>query len=338
MVKDSRFISSLPAVRGVEVYDSTIVVKRHRRDSNHGRGVRGEITELSSSSLGRLAFVAFNTPAYFASMITLTYPGKFPGDGRDIKVHLDRFLKWYRRTYPDELYLWWLEFQRRGAPHFHILTTVNLASLGTLSTITRKSGKKWQTHYPAWRQMRETWAKLGGGLTAWEVINDQEGGKKYAAKYATKAYQKKVPKAFQNVGRFWGHSRDGVKPEIKTAYLCDETTLRQALERGGWEYLPDDGGLLYRELFQASKFLDVGSLANSADLDADYLSHEDLVYGETGLYPLLVLRNEHVKASEKLLSQSSCYCCLNCGVESVVWSGQCSSCGEWHSLKRIDTE
>lgn len=308
----------LSEVRGVEIYASTVITKRFGRVGS-GNTERQEILNLSTDSLANLAFIAFNTPAHFPSMMTLTYPAKFSNEGRQIKEHLDNFLRWYKYHYQGHKYLWFLEFQRRGAPHFHLLSTVDLGEYGKLATVRRvKDGKRqtWQTHWETWKEQEQAWKKLGGGLTAWEVINDVEGGKKYAARYATKAHQKAVPPTYRNVGRFWGHSREGVKPDPSGFYECSEAQLREALKRGGWEHLPDDGELIYRELFQAAKAIDLSLLTQVATLErpkveparpilpADYPS----VRGQVG------------------------YLCQICGTICDKWAGQCVSCGEWHTL------
>lgn len=292
-------------VKGVEVYSSTVVVKRYAKLPHQHEHKRREILNLSADSLARLAFIAFNTPAQFPSLITLTYPDILD-DGVKVKYDLNQFLAWYRYHFPGRLYFWWLEFQRRGSPHFHVLTSLDLAGLGRLATIHRQNGDTWQTHWDTWQKLEAAWGKLGGGMTAWEVINDQEGGKKYAAAYATKAYQKAVPEGFRDVGRFWGHSREGVKPEPNGYYECSEAQLREALERGGWEYLPDDAGFLFRELYQAASAIDVGMLRPAPK-------------PEPAGYALPV-------------RSQSAYKCQSCGGVFSLWRGQCSDCEEWHTL------
>ena len=52
-------------------------------------------------------------------MLTLTYPADFPMDGLLVKNHWRRFRQWMVRN-GGKTGLWVLEFQKRGAPHFHI--------------------------------------------------------------------------------------------------------------------------------------------------------------------------------------------------------------------------
>lgn len=54
--------------------------------------------------------------------VTLTYHNRWPSDQAGIQRHLARFLAAFRRKYPHGHYCWRIEFQRRGAPHFHLIT------------------------------------------------------------------------------------------------------------------------------------------------------------------------------------------------------------------------
>ena len=62
-----------------------------------------------------------NQPA----MVTLTYPGKWEDvapNGPTVKKHLEAFYTRYERAWGENIVcVWKLEFQRRGAPHIHIL-------------------------------------------------------------------------------------------------------------------------------------------------------------------------------------------------------------------------
>lgn len=54
-------------------------------------------------------------------MITLTYPREYSKDGQTVRKNRDNFLRFCRREFGNPDYLWFLEFQRRGAPHIHLL-------------------------------------------------------------------------------------------------------------------------------------------------------------------------------------------------------------------------
>ena len=66
--------------------------------------------------------IAQATDVEFRSMLTLTYPRQFPKDGHIVKKDLNALLQKVRRNIEGE-YLWFLEFQTRGAPHIHLLLT-----------------------------------------------------------------------------------------------------------------------------------------------------------------------------------------------------------------------
>lgn len=59
------------------------------------------------------------------AMVTLTYPGDWVAvapDGPTVKRHLKAFFQRYERAWSEKWRgVWKLEFQRRGAPHFHLL-------------------------------------------------------------------------------------------------------------------------------------------------------------------------------------------------------------------------
>lgn len=62
------------------------------------------------------------------AMITLTYPGDWEvvaPDGEAVKMHLRALFKRFARAWGrDWVGIWKMEFQRRGAPHFHLLMGV----------------------------------------------------------------------------------------------------------------------------------------------------------------------------------------------------------------------
>lgn len=177
-------------------------------------GERGKITELSAASLARLRLVAVNTETEWQSIATLTYPADFPGDGEAVKADVNAILTRLRERHPGLRYLWFLEFQKRGAPHLHILLGVDLGTRLARLCVRRGVAIMHNPDETDW--LRRAWTRTIGhrGIVTehairvtWEKINDPDGGAKYAAKYATKPEQKLVPEAFQNVGRFWASDR-----------------------------------------------------------------------------------------------------------------------------------
>jgi len=85
-----------------------------------------------------------------------------------------------------ESIIWFLEFQTRGAPHFHFLATGWIPK----------------------QFVADAWAAVSGGIakacSRVEGLKHPEAAGAYAAKYAAKNEQKAVPPEYKDVGRFWG--------------------------------------------------------------------------------------------------------------------------------------
>jgi len=153
---------------------------------------RGEISSLSSSSAARMRRYLRACRAEYSVFITLTYPRVYPTDGIIVKRHLRRFLDRYAYIAGDGFSaFWFIEFQERGAPHFHIFGTHEIPK----------------------EHLSEMWYRIVDSgderhLQAGTRIESMRAGRfgtvSYASKYALKQSQKAVPENFTNVGRFWG--------------------------------------------------------------------------------------------------------------------------------------
>lgn len=91
-------------------------------DNSSVGGLRGVITEFSSAARRRLLELVnrLTVPAD-SSFLTLTYPAEFPGPA-EAKLHFQAFRKRLERMVGRPVAaIWRLEFQRRGAPHFHVM-------------------------------------------------------------------------------------------------------------------------------------------------------------------------------------------------------------------------
>jgi hypothetical protein len=233
----------LPPVVGVELYRQDAVVVRQGSARGPVEWVRSEVSEFSVASRKRLAFVASNTDVDLRVMITLTYPRVFPCDGAIVKRNFAawRAAAWRRWDRPS--YLWFLEFQKRGAPHIHVL----------LSQVpVDESTRLWlsQRWYDICGTGDERHLRAG---TRIEQLRIPEGARHYVVKEMAKMYQKIVPEGFQNVGRFWGCSRD-VPPAPKASYPMSEYELVQALRLAGWPWLHGDE-IAWKTLYNAGDAL-----------------------------------------------------------------------------------
>lgn len=152
-----------------------------------GGGINTGIKELSDASVRRMKLHCRNMP-HANYIITLTYPKDFPSDGRRVKKHLELMRDWFR--YRGVSAFWFLEFQARGAPHFHLFTDNPV--------IKEELSKKW---YEVVGSGDIKHLRAG---TQIQRIRKPHAIAAYAAKYATKPEQKTVPEGYSNVGRFWG--------------------------------------------------------------------------------------------------------------------------------------
>jgi len=110
----------------VELYmqGSLIKVTKKRTSLNNNSEVtRGKIRGFSRKSrsrlLNRLAMI--NKNEGMPLFITLTYPKEFPKENEVYKADLEKFIKRLVYRFPKVAGFWRLEFQKRGAPHYHLL-------------------------------------------------------------------------------------------------------------------------------------------------------------------------------------------------------------------------
>lgn len=166
------------------------------------------------------------------AMVTLTYPGDWETvapDGKTSKAHLQAFRRRYERAWGEPLRaVWKLEFQRRGAPHYHLLMRPpqgQAATPGARARADRLVGAGMDFR----RWLSEVWAdivghpdpeerrrhRLAGTGVDWREglrANDPRRVAVYFTKhgsFAAKEYQHVVPTAWrapgQGPGRFWGY-------------------------------------------------------------------------------------------------------------------------------------
>jgi hypothetical protein len=107
---------------------------------------------------------------------------------------------------------WFLEFQKRGAPHFH-------------GIISKEVGDE---------ELRKEWFKIVNSNDAKHLIHgahispirSTDGYAHYLTSYLTKEEQKIVPPEFQDVGRFWGYSLSLLEPNIIKIIIGTQSELR----------------------------------------------------------------------------------------------------------------
>ena len=220
-----------------------------------------KMTRFTAKSMSALIATINSTDVEFHSFLTLTYPGLFPLDGRAVKKDLNRFLNLFRRVYKSE-YVWFLEFQERGAPHLHAMLEYDTITPrmririteNWVSGIARAEWFERQCQTPMGKPDDESMQydfmrlhlsrayKFTMRPQTVELIRKKDGAKRYVTAYAAKEYQKTPPEKFEGVGRFWGCSKGVQIPKV-VGQPRTEQRLRLVLKAqehatADWEILP----------------------------------------------------------------------------------------------------
>lgn len=200
---------------------------------------REKVQDFSDASRTRLAFVAKETDVQFLTMFTLTYGPTFPSDGLVVKRHLHKMLGRMVSTWGRFDYLWFYEFQVRGAPHIHVMSNLDEPSKGDRNHFARLwADDVLDLNDWPYSRLRDGYrlAERAGVLRVhkrpeqWEKIRFPDGAARYCTKYALKTDQKTPPKWFRNCGRFWGHTRRVGKLKYDKV-LTTEADIRVWLEK-----------------------------------------------------------------------------------------------------------
>jgi len=126
---------------------------------------------------------------------TLTYPNEFPWEPEIFKGHLDAFGKRFRRSFPGCGFHRKLEFQKRGAPHFHPIFWNVRTDNGSIRLFREWLAQAWDAVVSSRNP-----AHLLAGTSA-DVIESQFGILRYVAGYVSDSDQSHPG---EKVGRYWG--------------------------------------------------------------------------------------------------------------------------------------
>lgn len=185
---------------------------------------RGEVKSFSPSSAARMRRYLRSSVADYKTFITLTYPHSFGMDGKECKRHLDRIVQQFKRyselhskqSKDNHSWFWFLEFQSRGAIHFHIFSTEFYPKEWLAAEWFRICGTDDYRHFRA-------------GTRIESIKSGKHGLCAYASKYAAKQAQKELPEDFGWCGRFWGVY--GLRATKEAALAYEVGTETSALKR-----------------------------------------------------------------------------------------------------------
>ncbi|MFI5251951.1 MAG: hypothetical protein ACHQQQ_05890 [Bacteroidota bacterium] len=284
----------------VEVNKCSVLVRvgNNKLRNMQGRMVRRrEIRRFSGNSKKRLARLLLNNAEKFKYFFTVTYRAN-QRDCRISKIHIDRFLTRFRKACGSKVgYVWALEFQKRGAVHFHLWFEnfrphifMEWKALPVRKKIALRF-KDCAEDLERFKFLTYLWLRVTGQLgdekavraaTDLKVITTSNFVVNYAIKYAWKSEQKDVPALINYetgeiidnwwVGRFWGASRS-VQNE-KMYYSTNDKAIRIIRKwlgknfgkksfSGLWFMKPE----LRERLFDLCDRLDVEQTPRQNDLD-----------------------------------------------------------------------
>lgn len=197
------------------------------RELAFGGGRKQAITEWSAKSranmtrtIAQLDHGPMYDEGWEPALVTLTYPKDWVRvcpNGRVAKRQLKAFRSAVQRRYGRTVGMWKLEFQRRGAPHFHILLSLPAAKgPGERRAMFDWFGETWARIVGATGGDRAKHARAGVGIDWAEAarMRDPQRIAVYFSKHnapgrSNKEYQHRVPRAFleaegEGPGRWWG--------------------------------------------------------------------------------------------------------------------------------------
>ncbi len=158
------------------------------------------------------------------AFITLTYPGQWTADFRRWKKDLDNLRREWDREYGLTEFVWKLEPQKRGAPHFHLMMYLPESITKDMRKYKNRKGYiRWrgESLTKARKWLSETWYRLVGSGDIRHLkagtqmqIAGSAASSRYASKYIGKTCQFIDPETGEIIlpGRFWGRRNRGILP------------------------------------------------------------------------------------------------------------------------------
>lgn len=183
-------------IHAINLMQNNLSPEPPERDEN-------DIKEFSKHSRRRLfsLITSLDYPEYGKPIfISATWHEDFPNSKHDLKTHLDKFHKRLRRNLPPFHIIWKLEYQKRGAPHFHFI----LFPLDNSKSF--QDNLIYKNIFTQWMELKECNCK---DCKLYSIkskpINEFSHCMVYISKELGKVTQNEQ---HHNLGRIWGSSRD----------------------------------------------------------------------------------------------------------------------------------
>lgn len=178
---------------------------------------RGVIQEFSRKARFRMLMLLskIHLQSYQSTIfVTLTYHKIFPKDLKNLKNQLNKFLIYLKRNYKNSDFVWRLELQKRGAPHYHLF-------IFSKTLIEKKDIPQIQT------TIKKIWFKCINDKNKWmdsysvriDLIDNHQKVFAYISKYAGKTNESKQT---PSLGRRWGYSKTLILKEVDMIEITED--------------------------------------------------------------------------------------------------------------------
>lgn len=163
-----------------------------------------------------------------ATFLTLTYPSRFPSSS-EAKSALRALFERIRRRWPQASGIWRLEYQQRGAPHFHVI-------FFGLPFIPHKTIRSW------WAEIISDYVDETLPFVRIEFVRSRRGIMHYVSKYVAKTTDEGLfnSLAYPHVGRWWGvFNKDHLPYAVRVFVVLSGVTwdgLDRAKDLMRWEW------------------------------------------------------------------------------------------------------
>ena len=204
----AKIVEGVPAQ--VSVFADMLQVKM-QVEGVGSRGVRRKCKGFSKASRRRLIYkmAQWSMSGLHVYFVTLTYPGVYADDWEIWKRDCDTFRKMLERSFPDLVGACWrFEFQKRGAPHFHLVLAFckHQNRVHLIQIVSRKwadivrggyklSGGDMEAYKPHYRN------HVKAGTKVQHIVHGRKQLMAYVGKYIGKVEENNMPEEW---GRSWG--------------------------------------------------------------------------------------------------------------------------------------
>lgn len=195
----------------VVIYEDLVQIKQDMQNTQNGGGKRKECIGFSDGSRRRLMqrMAMWNLNDLHLYFVTMTYPGIYVQDWHVWKRDIDTAIKAIERKYECTVgCLWRIEFQKRGAPHFHMILATN-KECKNIAVLRREIAVLWADivkdgylkNEGKWQEYEQHYKNHVKAGTNVEKVQGRKQLMSYVSKYVAKNTGINAPDKF---GRNWG--------------------------------------------------------------------------------------------------------------------------------------